>query len=331
MRAMVFALFAAVTLLVGCGAEPSEQVAADEVGVEAQALPTSTNVFCPTGFSFDATYRLCVSSTEAVGPFTQSMVTTCQNNGGGTGCTASRWAVGFARSIRGTGSCMPGSTVDTTIDACAEGTNAFGPFSVTQVNHCKSVGGGTACESMRIAKTMLPRVATTTNPLTVPYFYQYFNTYEPSGTCGITSASMLLNYYNKGVTPDGLYTRFGKAQGQSPEGLAYIYRQYGLSAQSTYTGTEAMIKRQIDAGRPVVIHGWFTGPGHIMVVIGYNSTGWVMNDPSGLWAGCYACGYPNRTSTNGKGVTYSYSSVRSVAGPDGDYWLSTAGTSAFSL
>ncbi len=330
MRAMVFALFGAVALLSGCGAEPSEQVV-DEVGTEAQALPTSTNVFCPTGFSFDATYRLCVSSTEAVGPFTASMISTCKANGGGdVACEGSRWAVSFARSIRGTGSCMPGATVDTTIDACAEGTNAFGPFSVTQVNHCKGLGGGSACESMRVAKTMLPKVASA-NPLTVPYFYQYFNANEPSATCGITSGAMLLNYYNKNVTPDGLYTRFGKAQGQSPEGLAYIYRQYGLSAQYTYTGNEAMIKRQIDAGRPVVIHGYFTGAGHILAVIGYNSTGWVVNDPSGLWAGCYACGYPNRTSTNGKGVTYSYSSVRSAAGPDGNYWLSTAGNSSFSL
>jgi len=328
MRAMIVALVGALALLSGCGAEPLTQ-AADEVGTEAQALPTSTNVFCPADFSFDATYRLCVSSTEAVGPFTQSMISTCQNNGGGTSCTAGRWAVSFARSIRGTGSCMPGSTLDTSIDACVEGTNAFGPFSVSQVNACKSAGGGSACESMRVTKGLLPTV--TANPLTVPYFYQYFNTYEPSGTCGITSASMLLNYYNKGVTPDGLYTRFGKAQGQSPEGLAYIYSQYGLSSRSTYAGTEAMIKRQIDAGRPVVIHGWFTGPGHILVVIGYNSTGWVVNDPSGLWAGCYGCGYPNRTSTNGRGVTYSYSSVRTVAGPDGNYWLSTAGTSSFSL
>jgi len=329
MRAMIAALAGALAVLSACGPESLEQVA-DEVGTEAQALPTSTNVFCPAGFSFDATYRLCVSSTEAVGPFTQSMVSTCQANGGGTGCTASRWAVSFARSIRGTGSCMPGSTLDTSIDACVEGTNAFGPFSVSQVNACKSVGGGTACESMRIAKGLLPVVATA-NPLTVPYFYQYNNTYEPSATCGITSGSMLLNYYNKGVTPDGLYTRFGKAQGQSPSGLASIYSQYGLASQYTYSGTEAMIKRQIDAGRPVVIHGYFTSAGHIMVVIGYNSTGWVVNDPSGLWAGCYACGYPNRTSTNGRGVTYSYSSVRSAAGPDGNYWLSTAGTSSFSL
>jgi uncharacterized protein YvpB len=322
----------AVTLLWGCGPEQAELETVQEEGVlstQRQELPTSSNAFCPVGFSFDATYRLCVSSTEAVGPFTVSMINTCKANGGGTGCDSGRWAVGFARSIRGTSACMPGSTLDASIDACVEGTNAFGPFTVSQVNACKAAGGGPACETMRVAKSILPRV--TANPLTVPYFYQYFNTYEPSGTCGITSAAMLLNYYNKGVTPDGLYLRFGKSQGQSPEGLAYIYGQYGLYAKYTRTGTEAMIKQQLDAGRPVVIHGWFTSAGHIVTVIGYNSTGWIINDPSGLWAGCYACGYPSRTSTNGRGTVYSYSSVRSVAGPDGNYWLSTAGTSAFSL
>jgi uncharacterized protein YvpB len=327
-------LVVATVLLASCGGEPVEMKevvlpeVSPEVATAGQELATSTNAFCPAGFSFDATYRLCVSATEAVGPFTVQMINTCKANGGGSACDGGRWGVSFARSIRGTGTCMPGAVVDSSIAACVEGTNAFGVFTVSQVNACKAAGGGPACETMRVARSILPRV--TANPLTVPYFYQYNNFYEPSATCGLTSAAMLLNYYSKGVTPDGLYTRFGKAQGQSPEGLASIYSQYGLVSRSTRTGTEAMIKRQIDAGRPVVVHGWFTD-GHILVIIGYNSTGFVVNDPSGLWAGCYKCGYPNRTSTNGRGITYSYSSMRTAISVDGDIWLSTAGTSAFTL
>lgn len=330
----LISLVVATALLASCGGEPVEtvetkEVVLPEVATAGQELATSTNAFCPAGFTFDATYRLCVSATEAQGPFTVQMINTCKANGGGSACDGARWAVSFARSIRGTGTCMPGATLDSTVAACVEGTNAFGVFTVTQVNHCKAAGGGPACETMRVARSILPRV--TANPLSVPYFYQYNNFYEPAATCGLTSAAMLLNYYSKGVTPDGLYTRFGKAAGQTPEGLANVYAAYGLASRSTRAGTEAMIRRQIDAGRPVVVHGWFTSAGHIVVIIGYNSTGWVVNDPSGRWAGCYACGYPNRTSTNGRGVTYSYSSMRSVISTDGDIWLSTAGTSSFTL
>ena len=48
----------------------------------------------------------------------------------------------------------------------------------------------------------------------MPYFYQYDNDYEPSGTCGVTSAAMLVDTFHPGsVTPDSLYRAYGKAQG----------------------------------------------------------------------------------------------------------------------
>lgn len=314
---------------IGCGGAAEGEAAPETPGTSEAAVATASDAWCPTGFSFDSTYRQCVSATEAAGPFTAAMIATCKANGGGTAaCESTRWAVGFMRSIRGTGTCPPGATLDAATQYCLEGDNAFGPFTAALVSRCKSLGGGTTCETNRWHKSFLPIVSR--NPLTVPYFYQYANVNEPGNTCGLTSAAMLLNYYGKGVTPDGLYTRFGKRQGQSPDGLAYIYRQYGLYAASTYTGTQAMIKRNIDAGRPVVVHGYFTD-GHILVVIGYDSTGWIVNDPAGLWAGCYLCGYPNRTSTNGRGAHYSYSSMSQVISYDGDVWMSTASTSPFTL
>ncbi|MFW5739711.1 MAG: C39 family peptidase, partial [Myxococcota bacterium] len=114
------------------------------------------------------------------------------------------------------------------------------------------------------------------------------------------------------------------AQGQSPGNLENLYRAKGLYATSTYSASESTIKYHLDKGRPVVVHGNFTSAGHIVLFIGYDATGWYVNDPAGRWAGCWGCGYPNRTSANGKGVHYSYASVRSVIGTSGDIWISVA-------
>ena len=120
--------------------------------------------------------------------------------------------------------------------------------------------------------------------LNVPYYYQYSNAHEPSATCGLTSAAMLLSYM-KGVTidPDTLYLDYGKAQGQSPGSLAQLYGWEGLYADSSYSGTRSMIKNQLDAGRPVLIHTFLTGAGHIVCVVGYDASGWIVNDPAGDW------------------------------------------------
>ncbi len=124
---------------------------------------------------------------------------------------------------------------------------------------------------------------------------------------------------------------WGKAQGQTPEGLAAIYKHYLGFGKSTRTGTVAQIKKHLDAGRPVVTHGYFTSAGHVVLVRGYDSTGFYFNDPSGKWAGCYKCGYSGRTSTNGIGVRYSYASLKDVISYDGDIWLSVGSKTDFTM
>lgn len=157
-----------------------------------------------------------------------------------------------------------------------------------------------------------------------PYRYQYANVNQPSATCGVTSAAMVLGHYGVGVSPDQLYARFGLAQGQSPGGLAAIYRAYGLHATSTYEGTFEQIRRHIDAGRPVVMHGDFTPSGHIVVVVGYDRDHLIVNDPSGRWNGVLRGGYSARTATNGRGARYSLLALDRVVGPSGHIWMSVA-------
>ncbi|MBL8685498.1 MAG: C39 family peptidase [Myxococcales bacterium] len=307
-------------------------------------LPASDAVFCPAGTSFDATYKFCASATEAVGPFSAAMVARCIASGGGTdACRSDRWQLGFARSIRGTAACPPGATPDAaSSNHCREGDDVFGPFTYAEVDACKSRGGGAVCEGYRWHASFV-RGATSTpgpmmmgggsnNPITVPYFYQYNNANEPGGTCGVTSAAMVLGFFGQTVTPDQLYTRYGKPSGQSPSSLVGLYERHGLRGAYTYNGTEAMIRAQIDAGRPVITHGYFTGAGHVLVIVGYDSTGFFVNDPAGRWRGCVRCGYAGTsTSTNGLRAHYDYASFRAAAAPDGNYWLSVASRTAVSF
>jgi hypothetical protein len=160
-----------------------------------------------------------------------------------------------------------------------------------------------------------------------PYRYQYANANDPSGTCGVTSASMVLGHHGIHATPDQLFVRHGVAQGQSPAALAALYRMYGLYAASTYAGTFAQVRAYLDAGLPVVVHGDFTPSGHIVVVVGYDRDGFIVHDPSGRWDGALRGSYAGRTDTNGRFVRYSLASLERVIGPSGDVWLSVASRS----
>ena len=155
--------------------------------------------------------------------------------------------------------------------------------------------------------------------LAVPYFYQYDNAYEPSGTCGVTSTAMALNYRFPGrATPDSLYLRYGKPAAQSPSGIAAIYEAEGLYAEWGLYGTRDTLLDHLDAGRPVVVHGFWTGAGHIAVIVGYDENDWIVNDPAGDWYTCYGCGEADHIRYPRGG---SWDDELSV---DGDIWYSTA-------
>ena len=125
--------------------------------------------------------------------------------------------------------------------------------------------------------------------LDVPYYYQYDNVYQPSSTCGLTSTAMSLSYWQDPVTPDQLYTAYGVSQGQSPSGIAQLQEWEGLYASWTTHGTRADIRAHLDAGRPVIVHGFWTTAGHIAVIVGYDERDWIVNDPAGDWYTCYGC------------------------------------------
>jgi hypothetical protein len=145
-------------------------------GEDPAAAINSGPRFCAAGFSFDAASQLCLSGTEAVGPFAPSMTEFCKrfvaNRPDGsnscettlTGAVNTRWTRQLAIDARKStleGACPRGTAVDSATGYCADATNLYGPFTIEDVELCKSLQGGAACETNRIGKGFAkPRAST---------------------------------------------------------------------------------------------------------------------------------------------------------------------------
>lgn len=146
--------------------------------------------------------------------------------------------------------------------------------------------------------------------LDVPYFYQYSNQIQPRTTCQNTSVAMVLNYYGAQVSPDQITQEFGNQEAMGLQGLNNLYNRlasrYGLRGIDSYPrGTLAQIKSAIDSGKPVITHGFFTA-GHLVVIVGYNDSGYFVNDPAGVWNLRYSGRYPNAGYEPNAGDTIFY-------------------------
>ena len=129
---------------------------------------------------------------------------------------------------------------------------------------------------------------------------------------------MLLGSVGSGRTPDDLYVAYGKEQGQSPEGLAELYRWEGYASAFGRTGTRRQMKEKLDDGHAVVTHGFWTYSGHIVVLVDYDDAGWLVHDPAGDWYTGYGTG-------PGEMVHYPFESAWDDAlSVDGDIWWSVA-------
>lgn len=130
---------------------------------------------------------------------------------------------------------------------------------------------------------------------------------------------MVLQYYGTQVLPDTLY-RWLINKGLSRHSgydLAYCFNQFTDQAVNRFTqsGSLESIRRNIDNGNPVIIHGYFTSFGHIIVVTGYDKDGFIVNDPNGEW---FSSGY--RTDLSGKGLHYSNGLIERTCAYDGNLW-----------
>jgi len=314
--------------------------------------PVPTSYSCPDGAAFDTALGFCADTNNAYGPFPAAMVAECQRLGGGPACTeqmplayqnntvtisAARWGKSFAKGIRGTATCPRGTTVgDSRFSGlCVEGTapsgnpvNVFGPFPLSLVSDCQTKGGGTACLQQRWSGDFyLQLKGLATQPNTYPYYNQNENQKEGWRACNITSIAMALDFYKitdpakLGMrTPDYLYNLYGISG--APGTMANIFNAEAVKAGSpirdkwTDRGTIQQLRTLVSAGKPVVIHGWFTGPGHIMEVIGWDGANYIVNDPYGVWDGVkFSKNYD--TTKSGKGIKYPAATFEAVITDDG--------------
>ena len=150
------------------------------------------------------------------------------------------------------------------------------------------------------------------NPLPVIYMSQRDNYRDASRTCFSSSCAMMLKFLKpSSIKNDDDYIRTVFSFGDSTDSSIQLValRHYGLTAKFVTNGSRALIKKQIDAGKPVPVgflhHGTVKSPqggGHWLCIIGYDSQGYWVHDPWGecdLTTGVYK-------STNGKKLHYKF-------------------------
>jgi uncharacterized protein YvpB len=151
--------------------------------------------------------------------------------------------------------------------------------------------------------------------LNVKYFSQRDNSFNPSGSCNVTSISMALYYW--GIRGDGsqpqledqLYQRCEERglSRHSPLDLKALVETYpGCHDDFTDNGSIPLIRKALDEGRVCVVHTYTTGFGHIFAVSGYDNLGFICQDPWGEWS---PWTYAN---TIGKDVHYSKKMIAAV-------------------
>jgi Peptidase_C39 like family len=162
---------------------------------------------------------------------------------------------------------------------------------------------------------------------TVPYFNQLANAANPYGTCNVSSLAMALAYAGARQKsadrfPDELndYCISHELDRHDPQVLARIAQDYGVQDTFTTQATIAQVKEWLVQGNVAVVHGYFTSEGHIICLIGFDETGFWVNDPYGEW---FSGGYDRNDDgnfTKGKGLHYSYEMIEQTCATDG-FWV----------
>ena len=155
----------------------------------------------------------------------------------------------------------------------------------------------------------------------LPYFYQYDNYLHPASSCQNTSIAMVLASFGWRGEPDDITREWGKDYAQSPQGLANVFNTIAqrnsirARLEPVLNGTLEELQGLLRDGRPTIIHGYFTGYGHVLVATGYDGQTYQVNDPAGVWNQTFGGGY---IGGSGEGVRYNKNSFESaVATSDG--------------
>jgi hypothetical protein len=56
-------------------------------------------------------------------------------------------------------------------------------------------------------------------------------------------------------------------------------------------GTIEGLRDLLRQGKPTIVHGYFTGYGHVLLALDYDGTHYTVNDPAGCWSEQFKGGY----------------------------------------
>ncbi|MDP4536628.1 C39 family peptidase [Alkalimonas collagenimarina] len=199
------------------------------------------------------------------------------------------------------------------------------------LNACQSKTADTFSSNSEIESSSSNSVSSDTTS-TVPYFSQLDNQHRPHASCSLTSLAMVSSYF--GITEatatstvsDQLFERFGLLQTvpalQQGFNTLALEADSPMRAHSLQNGTITQLQAELDAGRPVIVHGWFTQPGHIVVVTGFEDGHYIVHDPYGQWNlekwGSYD------SAVSGAGIRYPQAAFEYAINDNGtgdDLWL----------
>lgn len=151
--------------------------------------------------------------------------------------------------------------------------------------------------------------------LGMPYLSQLDNIYNPSGSCNATSIAMALMFLgvkkkdaNEKDLGNEIYPQLaamGAIPG-TPDYMVAVCQRYGIPDRFEGSASDDEIKKWLESGKPIVIHGDFTNAGHIVAVSGFNKEGFYVHDPWGKFLGTKAS-YDNNAS--GEFNVHSFSSI----------------------
>jgi uncharacterized protein YvpB len=99
-------------------------------------------------------------------------------------------------------------------------------------------------------------------------------------------------------------------------------RDYDCRDDFRTNATIGQVQDWLTEGNPAVTHGYFTSFGHIVVLVGFDETGFLVHDPYGEWtARGYDRNVPGGQNLKGKYIHYSYQMIRALCIPDGAFWV----------
>lgn len=159
--------------------------------------------------------------------------------------------------------------------------------------------------------------------LDIEYKSQLDNENNPTGSCNVTSLAMCL--FKEGIIGNGdgqledqlyVYMERNGLSRHNPHDLAIVARDFNVVDDFTEFGTIERCQDHLAAGKPCIIHGWFSRFGHIIVLVGYDEDGFWVHDPYGEW---HPTGYD--TSVSGAYLHYSYNLIKRLCIPDGQFWV----------